>query len=411
MSSKTDRLMARWQAQRWILDAVIRTVGMEWDQPRLAYMSAPGGGEAVMDFRTVAARVKKAADIDREFARAARRRQARAERYESEGRTLAAGESYFIAMLLWASARWPIFEINDWLLELEEKMNHCYAKYIEYAQHPVEAIRIPLGDKEMPAYLHLPRKPEPGETFPCVLSIDGMDACKENMVAMYGDALLNRGIAVLAFDGPGQGECCSIPILVTETNHMDAALAAMKVIDDHPALDETNVCVRGTSFGTYFGTLAAVALKDRIKGAALVGVCQEPGCNTIFNMASPSFKLRFMFMAGYDDEDEFDAFISSFDLRKHVGGLAAPYMVVAGEDDQLSPIEHTEELFTHIDVPKRLMVYEGANHAVGDAPSVALGPNRNTVLGEWFLDRFADKPMASERVYVDATGRETAEAF
>ena len=37
MSSKSDRIMKRWQEQRWLLDTVIRTVGMEWDQVRIAY--------------------------------------------------------------------------------------------------------------------------------------------------------------------------------------------------------------------------------------------------------------------------------------------------------------------------------------------------------------------------------------
>ena len=50
---------------------------------------------------------------------------------------------------------------------------------------------------------------------------------------MYGDHLLNRDIAVLSIDGPGQGECCSIPILVTAENHMDAAIAAADWLATH----------------------------------------------------------------------------------------------------------------------------------------------------------------------------------
>ena len=416
MASKSDRLMKRWQEQRWLLDAVIRTIGMEWDQARLAYMGAPGGGEALMEMRMVGARVKKAADIDREFIRAAKRRQARAEAHEAEGRNIAAGENYFIAMLLWASARWPIFEANERLIWLEEQMNHCFEKYIPHAAHPIEIVKVPMICKDgveraMPAYLHLPREPEPGERFPCVLSIDGMDACKENMVSMYGDPLLNRDIAVLAIDGPGQGECCTIPIHVTETNHMDGAVAAVDFLCEHPHIDAENICVKGVSFGTYFGTLAAAALGDRIKGVAVTGVCQEPGCNTIFNMASPSFKLRFMFMSDYEDEDEFDEFITSFDLRKHVGNISAPYLVLAGEDDQLSPIEHTYEMFEHITAPKSLVVYEGANHGINEGMSVALGENRNTMMADWYLDRFAGKEMKSEKSLIDSTGRMTSEPF
>lgn len=219
--------MKRWQEQRWILDAIIRTVGVEWDQPRLGYMSAPAGPESAAEFRLVDQRIKKAADIDREFSVAARRREAAAESFKDEGRLIAACESYLIAALLWASPRWPIFEINDRLVELEERMNTCFAKYIEYAPHPIEIATVPLGDKALRAYLHLPRTPADGEQFPCVLSIPGMDNSKENGAAMYSDKLLERGIAVLALDGPGQGESCTRGILVTESNYMDAAVAAI----------------------------------------------------------------------------------------------------------------------------------------------------------------------------------------
>jgi len=37
MAVPMERRMKRWQEQRWILDSVIRTVGIEWDQPRIAY--------------------------------------------------------------------------------------------------------------------------------------------------------------------------------------------------------------------------------------------------------------------------------------------------------------------------------------------------------------------------------------
>ena len=102
--------MKRWQEQRWILDAIVGTVGVEWDQARLAYTMAPAGVDAVPDFMAVRFRVKKYNDIDREFAAAARRREDKARRYEDEGRLVSAAESWFIAALLWSAARWPIFE-------------------------------------------------------------------------------------------------------------------------------------------------------------------------------------------------------------------------------------------------------------------------------------------------------------
>ena len=53
----------RWNEQRWVLDAVIQTIGVEWDQPRLAYTMYPAGIDAIADFRAVGAKVRKSASV------------------------------------------------------------------------------------------------------------------------------------------------------------------------------------------------------------------------------------------------------------------------------------------------------------------------------------------------------------
>ena len=408
MSTATvDRRMKRWQEQRWILDAVIRTVGVEWDQHRLGYMSAPGGPLAGPEFRAVGARIRRVADFEREFSAAARKREARAAQAEKEGRLVSARENYMIAALHWATARWPIFEVDTLLDHLEERMNHCYGKFAALSAHPVEVVRIPFEGKALRAWLHLPRKPAAGEKFPCVVNIPGMDSCKESGVMMYGDAYLERGMAVLSIDGPGQAESVSLGIYVTARNHMDAAVATFDWLEMHPAIDRERLLIRGTSFGTYWGLQWAAALGSRTKAVAVSGVCHEPGCNTIFNMASPSFKLRYMWMANYEDENEFDEFAKTIDLRPTVPDIACPVLIVAGEQDQLSPVEFSYEVFEQIRAPKEIVVYEGANHSVADAPSVANGENPRVYLADWLERRLDGEPLKSVKAFVDSTGRRT----
>jgi dipeptidyl aminopeptidase/acylaminoacyl peptidase len=407
----TSVKVGRFQQQRWLLDAVIRTVGIEWDQGRIASKSRPIGAELEAEMRAVARRIRKYDDIHREFAAQARKREARAEQFEREDRAVAAREAYLAASLLWSTACWPIHEDNALLRGYEARVNDCFARFIRFAPYPIERVDIPFGGKAMPAYLHLPRAPAKGERFPCVLIIGGMDSSKENMVSLYGDRFLERGLAVLALDGPGQAEAITRGIYFTESNFGDAAEATYRWLARHPAIDLDRLVVRGTSFGSYFGTVVAAALGDRIRGFAATGVCQEPGCDTIFNVASPTFKARFMFMSNYTDEDAFDAFCQRIDLRPFAPKIKAPYMVIAGENDQLSPIEHTEALFKLISAPKRLVIYEGANHGVGDAPSVANGEEKVTLLADWLLDRVNGKPMVSERVWVDSAGRPTSTPF
>jgi fermentation-respiration switch protein FrsA (DUF1100 family) len=393
ISTKVEKQMKRWQEQRWILDNIIKTVGIEWDQNRIGYTLGPCGPEATFDFMGVRSRVQKFTDIAREFGRAATRREAAARRFEEEGRTVAARESFFIASLLYGSAQWPIFENSTENISFNNKKVDCYMKYARYADHEIRRVEIPLDGKSLPGYLHLPNKRPQGK-LPCILSIDGMDGFKEMMHSLYGDRFFERGIASLAIDGPGQGECCVRDIHVTATNFKDAGRAALAWMRAQAELDPDRIGVFAVSFGSFVGTQVA-SIDERLKGCAVVYVCHEPGLNTLFNMASPTFKLRFMYMSGYEDEDEFDKFAETLTLRGIGEQIKCPYLVLAGEDDELSPIEYTYELLDTIKSPKQLVLYQGEKHALHSTSSSALGPNWGVYIAEWIKDRLDGKPMES----------------
>jgi pimeloyl-ACP methyl ester carboxylesterase len=403
MSLPVERRMRRWQEQRWVLDNVIRTVGIEWDQPRLAYTLAPCGPEATFDFNLVRQRVTKFSDIAREFAGAATRREAKAAEFERDGRMIAARESYFIAALLWGSAQWPLFEDSPQNTEFNDRKVACYAKFVAHPPHRIERVEIPYGKTSLPGLLHFPPGWS-GERVPCVLTLDGMDGFKEMMHPMYGDKLLHRGMASLAIDGPGQGEALARGIKVTADNFKDAGRASIDWLRKHPGIAGDQLTVYGLSFGSFWGTQVAM-LDEQLAGAAVAFVCHEPGGHTIFNMASPTFKLRFMYMAGIEDEAEFDRFAE--DLTLDGRDVRCPLLIVASEDDELSPIEHTYRLFNDVQTPKELVVYQGERHAIGGSAG-GLGPNWLTLAADWLRDRVDGRAMASQRVYVDVTGRRSA---
>lgn len=53
MTIPVERRTKRWQEQRWILDNIIQSVGVEWDQARIGYTLGPCGPEAAYDFNVV----------------------------------------------------------------------------------------------------------------------------------------------------------------------------------------------------------------------------------------------------------------------------------------------------------------------------------------------------------------------
>jgi len=209
--NKGEPVTRRWIEQRWMLDNVIRSVGMDWDQPRSVYMAAPCGPEALADFAAIRQRIQKYADASPAFEAVARRREAKAKAAEEAQELVTARENYYIATVHWGAAQWPIDENNEKNKFYNQRKRECYTRYAKLADHPIEAVWIPLQGKKLPAWFHLPPGYQ-GDRIPVVISIPGMDNFKEMVVSMYGGRWLNREIAVLAIDGPGQYESAVLDI-------------------------------------------------------------------------------------------------------------------------------------------------------------------------------------------------------
>jgi dienelactone hydrolase len=399
----------RFDEQRWLIDNVIRANGIDWDQPRSLYIHLPCGMEANADFAGIRERVKKMADIGPAFATVARRREAKANAAALADRKVTARDNFFMAAVHWGAAQWPYDENDETNIAYNNKKRECYAKYAALADHHVEAVWVPFKDKAIPAWLHLPPNHSTGR-LPVVIAVPGMDSYKEIQVALYGDKFLNRGMAVLAIDGPGQYEAPMIGLHFTMDNWVAAGPALVDWIAARPELDASRIAVSGTSFGSLFGTVLT-ANEPRIKACAVMSVCHEPGCHTLFQEASPTFKKRFMYMSGITDESEFDEFRKTITWEGHADRISVPYLCVAGEAEELSPLEHSERLVAALKGPKQMVVYQESRHSVGNVPAANLGPFPPIMVADWLADRLAGKPFVSERWYVSGSGEISKTAY
>jgi len=236
-----------------------------------------------------------------------------------------------------------------------------------------------------------------------VISFPGMDTFKELFVALNGDRWLSRGIAVLALDGPGQAECRLNGLTVSMENWTTVGKPVFDWLSSRPEIDPARIGIFGNSFGSFFATLVT-ASEPRIVACIANATCLEPGFHTIFQEASPTYKKRFMYMAGFSDEAGFDRFRRTLTWEGHAERIRVPYLCVAGEAEELSPLVYAERMLARMQTPRRLVVYQDARHAISAAPSVSLGPYPPTMVADWMIERFAGKPLASERWYVEANG-------
>lgn len=397
--------------QRWLVDVAIRQIGVDWDQGRTRYIGNAGGTDADGDFGRVREQVTKLADIERVFGAAGRRREALADAALAAGHDVSARKHAFIASLLWGAAEWTFFVSPEQVRRAEVANSHklrCYDLWMGRAPHPVRRLRVPYGDGSLSGVLHLPA----GATgpVPCVLHVGGMDSFKEHAVAMSGDRYLDRGIARFLVDLPGQGEAVLDGAFIGRTNMVEAGLASLDVLRAQPDIDGLRLGVTGVSFGSWWATQIAAAAPD-LAGTAVWAVVHQPGLHSIFEEVSPTFKARFMAMAGFTDETAFDAFARRWSLADEAPRVRHPYLAIAGEDDELSPIGHTYDLLRGIPAPRQLVLYRGERHSIGGGPAARLGPNALDLAADWFADRFAGRPMEQTATVVETSGATGSQAL
>jgi dienelactone hydrolase len=399
---------ARWRAQRWLVDNIIKSNGVEFDQGRLSIIQSLAGAEVGPEIAMLKSRMQKFDDIAPLLEAQARRREKIAGALEAEGERVSASENYYVAAHYWAVAQWPILVNNDLNRFYNDRKRDCYTRYARLADHSIEAVWIPFQGKKLPAWLHLPPGYKGGK-LPAVVVISGMDGYKERDQPLYGDRWMRRGMAVLTVDGPGQYEAAVMGIPVTTPAWLEAGPAIYEWLAARPEIDPERIGISGRSFGSFFVTLA-MAGEPRFRAGVVSGTIHEPGCHTIFGEAPPTFKRRFMYMAGYRDEAAFDEFAKSLTWEGHAEKIRAPYLCVTGEFDALSPLQHTEALFRALAGPKVLVVYQGCGHAISGATSANLGPYFPTLMADWLSARLAGKGVTSERWTVEASGH-VAKAF
>ena len=340
--------------QQWIFDYTIRMTGKtaHWEL------------DAMLDKLPV--EVKSWDMIPKVLGKKAAREEEFGRRAEEASHFETAWEAYSRACQTYLKAQHVICEDdNPEKIRLYQRFLYCHQKVREYSEYPIEKIEIPWGDKSIPALFHLvPDR----KKAPCIIYIPGMDQCKETFPNAPDNPLVNlnpfiqRGLHVLSIDGPGQGECNLRKIRVRPDNHKEAGKAVLDYLMSRPEVDGDKIGLYGISMGSYWGAHIA-AFDNRIKACVAAMGCFMMNKHPIFGEASPRFRLTYKYMAGIEDDDEFDEVVAEKMTLKGVGSkIKHPFLVWAGEFDPLNPLEEADAFFNEIAGPKEMWVMEDDFH-------------------------------------------------
>ena len=271
-----------------------------------------------------------------------------------EGFRLSAGEHFVRAAMYYHFAKFVFVHDPLQMRAAHLKAVECYGAALPLMRPPGE--RVKMGP-----YFGVLRKPVAGRC-PVLVMAPGLDSTKEELHA-YAEPFLARGIATLAFDGPGQGEAeYDIPIC---GDYERAARVVVDWIGDRSDLDAKRIAMWGVSLGGYYAPRAA-AFEKRFRACiAISGPFDWAEIwDTLPELTRDTFRVR----SHAKDAADAKRRAAELTLSHCAKDIECPLFIVAGRQDRLVPAAHAERLARSASGPVELLMVEDGGHNANNRP-------------------------------------------
>ena len=314
-------------------------------------------GVPLTDFQEVTAGISRWEDWCSAWSKRAAIHEELANKAHAEGFNLSAGEHWTRAGVCYHFGKFLFVNDMAQLRQANMKAVECRNKALPLLRPPGERVAIAYEGKHLYGNL---RKPAGVAKPPIVVMCMGLDSAKEEMDD-YENRFLKRGLATLAFDGPGQGEAeYDFPICPEYEKPVGAVIDYLETRSD---VDTSKIGIWGVSLGGYYAPRAA-AFEKRIKACVALSGAYE---------RKPTFEGRpiinveaFRVRTHSKNLDEAAKVAARMTLRGHAKNITCPIYIVAGTKDRLTSPDEARKLAAEVSGPVVLSVIEGGNHVVNN---------------------------------------------
>jgi dienelactone hydrolase len=310
------------------------------------------------DFLVTTAGVERWEDWHDAWCRNADMHAALAAEAAADGRRLTAGEAWARATVGYHFAKFVWMVDPDLSRAAADRAVAAMTKTHEYLDPDAERIEVPLEGGRVVGNL---RKPGGVERAPLVLLVPGLDSTKEEFFRLE-EVFLDRGMATLSIDGPGQGESgYELPI---RADYDVAVAAVLDAIAGRTDVDLDRVGVLGVSLGGYYAP-RVLAFEPRVKAG--VGLSGPYRFSDIWDGAPPQTRETFVAKSFAKDEEEGRARAAELDLSGVAERIQQPYLAITGKLDRLIPWQQTERGAS--EAPRgEFILHEDGNHGCANVP-------------------------------------------
>ncbi|MEK6591628.1 MAG: alpha/beta fold hydrolase [Pseudomonadota bacterium] len=273
------------------------------------------------------------------------------------GCQLSAAEHYTRAGACYHFAKFVFVADYSQMRAAHMKAVECRNRALPLLHPPGERVTISYEGRQLYANF---RKPADAVKPPIVVMCMGLDSAKEEMDA-YENVFLARGMATLAFDGPGQGEAeYEMPI---RGDYETPVRAVVDWVEERVEIDSGRIGLWGVSLGGYYAPRAA-AFEKRVKACvALSGPYNFGDCwNGLPELTRETFRVR----ARCKTQDEARRHAATLSLKGVAAKISCPLFIVAGKQDRIVPWQDAERLAHEAAGPVEFLLIEDGNHVANN---------------------------------------------
>ena len=317
-------------------------------------------GVPLADFQEVTASIEHWPDWCAAWSRRAAVHEAMGDAVFTQGHTLSAGEHWSRAAVCYHFAKFVFVEDLAQMRAAHRQAVACRTKALPYLQPVGERVDIPFEDTHFRGIL---RKPVGVQNPPIVIMCMGLDSAKEETEA-YEQPFLARGMAILAFDGPGQGE--AEYELGIRGDYEVAVRAVVDFVETRDDVDHRRIGLWGVSMGGYYAPRAA-AFEKRI--AACISLSGPFDWATNWGMLNELTRETFRVRARQKTQDDARHFAETLTLKDCAHRITCPLFIVAGKLDRIVPWQDGERLAKAAKPAKgavELLLLDDGNHVANN---------------------------------------------
>ena len=350
---------------------------------RLISQSHFGGGQ-FSEVHEAARRIRYGDDeswVD-EWTRLGERLESMAAEAEQNGHFTTARDRYLRASNYYRTGEFFVRPDDPRKLQTYDRGIECFQKAGRYFRPPLERVLVPYEGTTLPGYF-FPARNAPSEPTPAVIFFGGSDSTAEELYFL-SLGLVERGLAMLIVDGPGQGSALRHQGIFTRPDWEVPATASYDYLARRQEVDSNRIAIMALSFGGYLSPRAA-AFEHRFAACVAWGAhydlyefwSQRPDDHPL--------ALNWQWILGVTDMSTAREKMKAFNLRGILGQIKCPTLVLMGEEDGENRLSAGRRMYNELRCPRAFKVFTseetGAAHCQMDNLALA-----NEYIGDWLTD-------------------------